>query len=36
MTIDKFTLKTRGVYKAVSAMSVGFFLLDGMGDDRAE
>ena len=25
MTIDKFTLKTRGVYKAVSAMSVGFF-----------
>ena len=25
MTVDKFTLKTRGVYKAVSAMSVGFF-----------
>ena len=25
MTIDKFTLKTRGVYKAVSAMSAGFF-----------
>ena len=25
MTIDKFTIKTRGVYKAVSAMSVGFF-----------
>ena len=25
MTIDKFILKTRGVYKAVSAMSVGFF-----------
>ena len=25
MTIDKFTLKTRGVYKAISAMSVGFF-----------
>lgn len=25
MTIDKFTLKTRSVYKAVSAMSVGFF-----------
>ena len=25
MTIDKFTLKTKGVYKAVSAMSVGFF-----------
>ena len=25
MTIDKFTLKTRGIYKAVSAMSVGFF-----------
>ena len=25
MTVDKFTLKTKGVYKAVSAMSVGFF-----------
>jgi len=25
MTVDKFTLKTRGVYKAVSAMSAGFF-----------
>ena len=25
MTVDKFTLKTRGIYKAVSAMSVGFF-----------
>ena len=25
MIVDKFTLKTRGVYKAVSAMSVGFF-----------
>ena len=25
MTIDKFTLKTRGVYKAISALSVGFF-----------
>ena len=25
MTIDKFILKTRGIYKAVSAMSVGFF-----------
>ncbi len=25
MTVDKFILKTRGIYKAVSAMSVGFF-----------
>ena len=25
MTVDKFTLKTKGVYKAVSAMSAGFF-----------
>lgn len=25
MTVDKFTLKTRGAYKAVSAMSAGFF-----------
>lgn len=25
MTVDKFALKTKGVYKAVSAMSVGFF-----------